>query len=120
MLERDVILVNIANAETTRTAEGGCYLRQTVEVDAEGIPSVAADNESATRMVYDPAHPDAVQTGSFAGYIEYPNVNVDFERKELDLVELQLDTVRLIISHMDPSLVVPDYKEGETHHALVF
>jgi len=27
-------------------------------------------------MVYDPTHPDAIQSGPNAGYVEYPNVNI--------------------------------------------
>ena len=27
-------------------------------------------------MVYDPTHPDAIQSGPDKGYVEYPNVNI--------------------------------------------
>ena len=27
-------------------------------------------------MVYDPDHPDAIQSGPNKGYVEYPNVNI--------------------------------------------
>ena len=81
----DVIANNVANADSTRTPEGGPYRRQTVTFravyeDAMGnrpIPAgVKVDriNEDPTdyRIVYDPGHPDADANG----YVRMPNVNV--------------------------------------------
>lgn len=81
----DVIANNIANAETTRTADGGPYRRQTVTFkaaynDALGNKSVPAGvqvdavNEDPTdyRIVFDPGHPDADANG----YVKMPNVNI--------------------------------------------
>jgi len=34
-------------------------------------------------MVYDPTHPDAIQSGPKAGYVEYPNVNIVTEMVDL-------------------------------------
>lgn len=81
----DVIANNIANADSTRTAEGGPYRRQTVSFravyeDAVGnqpvpagvrVEEVSAD-ATDYRMVYDPGHPDA----DAGGYVKMPNVNV--------------------------------------------
>jgi flagellar basal-body rod protein FlgC len=95
----DVIGNNIANANTTRTTEGGAFRRSRVifrprvsqpywrgpylpqyldNGTGRGvrIVSIEKDYDSKTRMVYDPTHPDAIQTGRWAGYVEYPNVNV--------------------------------------------
>ena len=97
-LRMDVIANNIANAETTRTAEGGPYQRQDVVFTPQGqnafLPALAAARRDAanspaagvggvqvTRVVadsspgprvYDPAHPDADANG----YVTYPNVNI--------------------------------------------
>ncbi|MEN6358098.1 MAG: flagellar basal body rod protein FlgC [Armatimonadota bacterium] len=81
----DAIANNIANADSTRTEEGGPYRRQTVTFkavydDAVGnqvVPSgvkVDSVQESPTdyRTVYDPGHPDADANG----YVRMPNVNV--------------------------------------------
>ncbi len=78
----DVIANNIANAETTRTVEGGPYRRQHVTFQEAlddklrvgagvEVESVEADPTPA-RMTYDPGHPDAGPDG----YVAMPNVNV--------------------------------------------
>lgn len=97
-LRLDVISDNLANASTTRTAEGGPFQRSRVvfrpivsqpywrspflpESLDNGIGKgvrvnkVEKDNSPA-RMVYDPTHPDAIKTGPKQGYVEMPNVNV--------------------------------------------
>ena len=80
---------NLANAETTRTADGGPYQRldpviQAVpfpaelgEAQASGGPpmmaqisSVVAD-QTPGRKVYSPGHPDA----DAEGFVTFPNVN---------------------------------------------
>lgn len=74
---------NIANAETTRTAEGGPYRRldpvvSTVDfanaldeaVRGVEVTEVQADTK-APQMVYDPDHPDA----NADGMVAMPNVN---------------------------------------------
>lgn len=105
-LRQDVIADNVANATTTRTTEGGPYRRSRVifrpRVDqpyfkGPFVPSrldngvgrgvrVAAiekDYDSELRLVYDPTHPDAIQAGPRAGYVEMPNVNVVNEMVDL-------------------------------------
>lgn len=88
-LRVNVIASNIANAETTRTPEGGPYKRRDiVQVASEYKPDFASaldrmtlaspkvqavvEDQSAARMVYQPGHPDANQEG----YVAYPNINV--------------------------------------------
>jgi len=97
-LRLDVISDNIANANTTRTAEGGAFRRSRVvfrpRVDqpywrspflpdaldngiGQGVrvSKIEKDMDSDLRMVYDPTHPDAIKAGPKAGYVEFPNVN---------------------------------------------
>ncbi len=97
-LRMDVISNNIANVNTTRTAEGGAYRRQMVtfaprENDATfaqvlsenlktgtGVRVVGINKDnSPTRRVYDPAHPDANQDG----YVEMPNINIVSEMVDM-------------------------------------
>lgn len=105
-LRMDVISNNIANAETTRTAEGGAYRRREVVfapkttgqvpffdvlrgnaqagtvpgLQTEGVQAVGIiEDKSPTRQVYDPANPDANPDG----YVEYPNVNVVTEMTDM-------------------------------------
>jgi flagellar basal-body rod protein FlgC len=39
--------------------------------------------DTEPRLVYDPTHPDAIQSGPRAGYVEYSNVNVVTEMVDL-------------------------------------
>jgi len=75
----EVIAQNIANAETTRTPEGGPYRRQTIvfseALDSAGnsgveVAGVLAD-PGPGRKVHEPGHPDA----DAEGYVELPNVS---------------------------------------------
>jgi flagellar basal-body rod protein FlgC len=95
----DVIADNIANVNTTRTTEGGPFRRSRVifrprvsqpywrspflptflkEQIGQGVrvTNVEKDYDAEVRLVYDPTHPDAIQSGPRKGYVEYPNVNV--------------------------------------------
>lgn len=98
-LRMDVISNNIANVNTTRTAEGGAYRRQMVvfEPRTEGDSSFARifsqqmsggngvrvvgiiKDEAPSRRVYDPAHPDA----DAQGYLEMPNINIVAEMVDM-------------------------------------
>ena len=97
-LRMDVISNNIANVNTTRTAEGGPYRRQLVifEPRSDQMPfsqilsnqldsgsgvrvtGITKDN-SPTRKVYDPNHPDANKDG----YVEMPNINIVSEMVDM-------------------------------------
>lgn len=82
----EVIAANIANAETTRTADGGPYQRQVARLVADPrsgavVTDVQAD-ETPGRMVYDPGHADA----DAAGYVRYPNVDASTELADLMVV----------------------------------
>ena len=78
----DIIANNIANANSTRSAEGGPYKRMDAvlapKVDSEtgseeGVEiSKVFTDPSAPRLVYDPGHPDA----NGDGYVQFPNVSI--------------------------------------------
>jgi len=84
----DLIAGNVANVNTTRTAEGGPYQRKLAVfqdiVDAEGkvlgvkVGGIGQDTAPA-RLVYEPGHPDA----NAEGYVAYPNVNIMMEMVDL-------------------------------------
>ncbi len=101
-LRMDVISSNIANANTTRTEEGGPYRRQVALLQAEdgnkkSFKKILGDSRekyqglygvrvteittdpTPSKKVYDPQHPDAAADG----YVEYPNVEVMKEMVEL-------------------------------------
>jgi flagellar basal-body rod protein FlgC len=74
----DAISRNIANAETTRTAQGGPYRRQQVafQSDAKGVQIAETTEDTRPgKVVYRPGHPDA----DAKGFVTMPNVNVTEE-----------------------------------------
>lgn len=83
----DVISQNIANAETTKTEEGGPYTRKVVVMRerenfgellkkkgvGNGVEIAAVEQDPADyKLVYDPTHPDADENG----YVRFPNVDM--------------------------------------------
>lgn len=98
-LRTDIISQNIANVNSTNTADGGTYRRKTVVFAEKSVvdfgevlmstagtvgsgvkvTQIVEDNETPMSMVYDPAHPDADENG----YVTYPNVNVVTEMTNL-------------------------------------
>jgi flagellar basal-body rod protein FlgC len=95
----EVVAANMANAETTRTPQGGAYRRQMLVFRAQPMPRfpmmlaalrkatpeggvrverVVADASPMPRR-YEPGHPDA----DTAGYVTYPNVNPVMEMADL-------------------------------------
>jgi len=76
----NVISSNLANAQTTRTKEGGPYKRRDVifkESSFEGqLASVEVDgivtDPTPGKRIYDPGNPDADDSG----YVTMPNVNM--------------------------------------------
>jgi flagellar basal-body rod protein FlgC len=97
----DVTAENLANAQTTRTQDGGAYRRKVVVLAQDGDVAssfgaqlgkamgsttgggvkVAGITEDTTplKTVYDPGHPDA----DAEGYVAMPNVNPVTEMVDL-------------------------------------
>lgn len=96
----NLISSNIANANATRTQEGGPYKRKDAvfattppapgsfgsalqnasQKNSLGVSVVEVrEDTSPPRMQYDPSHPDADQQG----YVAYPNVNVVEEMADM-------------------------------------
>ena len=93
-IRAEVVAANMANAETTRTADGGPYQRQHVvfssdaphqsfasqllgegsqssqEIGGVRVSAVVTGQEAPLRR-YDPGHPDADKDG----YVSYPDIN---------------------------------------------
>jgi len=105
----NVVSENIANAQTTHTADGGPYKKQSVvfeelllqnslddknsktnkanndQEQAKAFSTVGVkeiiDNQDAPVMKYEPGHPEA----NDKGYVAYPNINPVIEM--VDLIE---------------------------------
>jgi flagellar basal-body rod protein FlgC len=88
-LRVNTIASNIANAETTRTPDGGPYKRKDVVMTATSTPrafqsaldemtlskpgiAAVVEDQQDPRKVFQPGHPDADKEG----YVAYPNINV--------------------------------------------
>jgi flagellar basal-body rod protein FlgC len=91
----NVIANNIANAQTTRTPEGGPFRRQLAIFRGEQIGPTLKPERFGVRVkgivhdtspfidVFDPSHPDANKDG----IVQYPNVNLAVEM--INLVSAQ-------------------------------
>ena len=87
----DIVAQNIANAQTTRTPEGGPYKRKVISFENELVKHVGGvalqtvnissitDDKSPGQAVYNPQHPDAGPDGT----VVMPNVNLAFEMVDL-------------------------------------
>jgi flagellar basal-body rod protein FlgC len=75
-IQMNVASSNIANAETTRTPEGGAYRRKSVYCGDEGCE---IQDVAKFRYRSIPGHPDA----NADGYVEFPDVNVMTEMSTL-------------------------------------
>lgn len=91
-----MLVENMANAETTRTPDGGPYRRKDVvfstQIQASPFSAVfqnelgtgvavaaVVEDESAPDLRYQPGHPDA----NAGGYVAYPNMNPAEEMVDL-------------------------------------
>jgi len=102
----DVIADNMANVNTTRTAEGGPFRRSRVimrpRVESPywrspflpqsldngigrgvRVAEIQKDYAAKNRLRWDPTHPDAIKSGPREGYVELPNVDVVTEMVDL-------------------------------------
>ena len=97
----DIISENVANAKTTRTADGTPYRRKVVTFEEKDhqtpfsrildrkidhysgngvkVSGVYEDTWTEMTKAYDPSHPDADENG----YVWYPNVNIVTEMTNL-------------------------------------
>jgi flagellar basal-body rod protein FlgC len=87
----DIVAQNIANAQTTRTPEGGPYRRQVVSFETELLKRANGASLQAVRVggvtpdrtpgqeIYNPQHPDAGPDG----LVKMPNVNLSYEMVDL-------------------------------------
>ena len=93
----NVISMNLANADTTRTEKGGPYRRKMAVMEVEPVHNfdaeLAAKSQSACgvrvtdivedktpfRRVYNPSHPDA----DASGFVKMPNVDLIVEMSNM-------------------------------------
>jgi flagellar basal-body rod protein FlgC len=94
----EIVSANMANAETTRTPQGGAYRRQLVVFRGRPVPHFplllatlhsgqdegvrvdrVVDDAAPLPRRYEPGHPDA----DAGGYVTYPNVNPVMEMTDL-------------------------------------
>jgi len=117
----EVVANNIANAHSTRTAEGGPYRRQQVvfateldksgaQLSTGGLAGVRVtniiDDPTALPQIYDPGHPDADANGN----VLMPNVQLPNEMVDLMTAsrayEANLRALRLFRQMAEQSLAL--------------
>jgi flagellar basal-body rod protein FlgC len=109
-----IIAENLANAETTRTPQGGPYRRQLVVLSEktgsqfQGILKRLQDGGSGVevteilpstddfRLVFNPSHPDADPD---TGYVTMPNINVLTEMADMMAARRAYDANATAISN---------------------
>jgi flagellar basal-body rod protein FlgC len=102
----DVIADNMANVNTTRTAEGGPFRRSRVIMRPRvaspywrspflpqsldngigrgvRVAEIQKDYAKENPLRWDPTHPDAIKSGPRQGYVELPNVDVVTEMVDM-------------------------------------
>jgi len=116
-LRMDTITSNMANASTTRSADGsGPYVRKVAvfqealdaNKDMAGVKAVKIEKDnSPLRKIYDPTHPDADKT---TGYVTMPNVNVLNEMADMMVAtrsyEANVDTFNALKSMFSKALEI--------------
>lgn len=109
----NVISENLANSETTRTADGGPYKRKMVVLkskdmdfkktfdqikrDYKGVEvDEVVESQENFRLVHNPAHPDA---DPFTGYVKMPNVDTLTEMADMIVAKRSYDASVKVIEN---------------------
>jgi flagellar basal-body rod protein FlgC len=106
----NVCLMNIANANTTKTADGKPYRRKAFLISKDFKIVKMVDVSSEFKKIYDPTHPDA----DSSGYVYLPNVNEIEEQIQIIKMQcLEKAIITLIerINKNSVSLDTPVYYE---------
>jgi len=121
-LKIDITRDNIANAATTRTADGDPFRRQYLSIAEDGI-TVEKDTETESTFRYDPIHPDAILEGNRKGFVEYPNVDLFSEYNNLDSSILLFNGIVDYIQRNNIGIIVDKIPaislEERTHYGTV-
>lgn len=106
-LRLDIVAQNIANAQTTRTPEGGPYRRKIISFENELVKraggatlntvriSGITDDKAPGQAVYNPQHPDAGADGT----VMMPNVNLAFEMVDLITASRAYEANLSVVKH---------------------
>jgi len=109
----NVISENLANSETTRTADGGPYRRKMVVLkskdmdfkktfdqikrDYKGVEvDEVVESQENFRLVHNPAHPDA---DPLTGYVKMPNVDTLTEMADMIVAKRSYDASVKVIEN---------------------
>lgn len=109
----NVISENLANSETTRTADGGPYKRKMVVLkskdmdfkktfdqikrDYKGVEvDEVVESQENFRLVHNPAHPDA---DPLTGYVKMPNVDTLTEMADMIVAKRSYDASVKVIEN---------------------
>ena len=101
----NVISMNLANMNTTKTADGGPYRRKALLINRDFEIKKIVGVPGAMKKVYDPSHPDADK----AGYLYLPNVSEVEEKVQMMNIQRLYNDISKIIEKINKNCVVSGY-----------
>ncbi|EMJ46393.1 hypothetical protein QMM42_10265 [Leptospira santarosai] len=77
----ELCVENIRNIQTSKSSSGSFYKKKSLFLNTDGLYVTSEDSKS--RLVFDPGHPDAIRRGPKKGYVQFPNITLEEELFEL-------------------------------------
>jgi flagellar basal-body rod protein FlgC len=103
-MQMELIVSNLANANTTRPAGMEPYRRKGLLIDKDGNASIIDDKTQPYKR-YEPGHPHADKDG----YVSFPNINIMQETLELFATSREYHLAEVLLERCLPGNYVPDY-----------
>jgi flagellar basal-body rod protein FlgC len=100
----EVIVTNLAHANTTRPANENPYRRKDILIDKDGNTSVVSDERSPQKR-YIPGHPHADKEG----YVLFPNISVSEEIVNLAAALQEYNLAEALLERCLPDNYIPDH-----------
>ncbi len=110
---KTVVLNNLQNQHTTKTASGEPYRRQFPQFRPDGSFRGTVEDGGDFNWIYDPAHPDAMKDGPKAGYVARPAINPIQEQATLDEIAAQRLVLQELLRQVAPNVIFSSVRPFE-------